>query len=344
MAFAASDPLPGLGTDPAKNTVSGLSSGAFMATQFGVAYAKEIQGVGIVAGGPFFCSGIGGFGAERFIQNATTNCLNPVGPAPSGKAAWKEARSLAEKHEIDSTDHIARQRIYIFTGGHDTVVSPRVVEQTQLFYEAAGVPARQIRFVSFPGAGHALVTANGSDLACAANTSPNLNNCGFVQAHDILRWLYGDKLKEPAERLGGSWVSFDQTEFIREAFRQIQEKDPKRYIGLAETGHAYIPAACREKNSACRTHVVFHGCFQQEQLLGDRFYRTGGYNELADTNGIVVLYPQTVSSARNPQGCWDFWGYSSKNPAAPDFYTRRGPQMLAIDAMLRRLNSAPRSH
>jgi poly(3-hydroxybutyrate) depolymerase len=30
-------------------------------------------------------------------------------------------------------------------------------------------------------------------------------------------------------------------------------------------------------------------------------------NEWADTNNIIVLYPQAVPSYGNDYGCWDWW-------------------------------------
>ena len=37
-------------------TVSGISSGAYMAQQFAVAFSKTVSGTGVVAGGPYFVS------------------------------------------------------------------------------------------------------------------------------------------------------------------------------------------------------------------------------------------------------------------------------------------------
>jgi poly(3-hydroxybutyrate) depolymerase len=37
-------------------TVSGISAGAFMASQFHVAFSSRVEGVGILAGGPFYCA------------------------------------------------------------------------------------------------------------------------------------------------------------------------------------------------------------------------------------------------------------------------------------------------
>src|SRR3954447_16166975 len=46
-------PIPNL--DRSAITVSGLSSGGFMAHQFHIAFSKLVTGAGIIAGGPFRC-------------------------------------------------------------------------------------------------------------------------------------------------------------------------------------------------------------------------------------------------------------------------------------------------
>ena len=91
--------------------------------------------------------------------------------------------------------------------------------------------------------------------------------------------------------------------------------------------------------------MAIHGCLQGAAVIGDKYYTTTGYNEIADTNKIIVLYPQVEPSEPipyNPQGCWDFWGYSSSDPENPVFYTRESPQMKAIVGMLEQL-AEPRS-
>ena len=52
----AAEALPQLATALAATSVSGLSSGAYMAGQIEIAHAKDIVGAGIVAGGPFACA------------------------------------------------------------------------------------------------------------------------------------------------------------------------------------------------------------------------------------------------------------------------------------------------
>jgi len=91
-----------------------------------------------------------------------------------------------------------------------------------------------------------------------------------------------------------------------------------------------VPKAC--ESGHCRVHVAFHGCRQNAQAIGERFAREAGYNRWADTNRLIILYPQTIVRYLwlfNPRGCWDWWGYSGA-----DYATRDGAQLRAIKAML----------
>ncbi len=54
-AFAA-DALPSFDVNAERTSVSGLSSGAYMAGQFHVAFSGTVIGAGIVAGGPYGCA------------------------------------------------------------------------------------------------------------------------------------------------------------------------------------------------------------------------------------------------------------------------------------------------
>ncbi len=113
-----------------------------------------------------------------------------------------------------------------------------------------------------------------------------------------------------------------------------------------------MPAACRPGAAAaaepCRLHVVLHGCRQSAQRLGEVFFRNVGVNEWADTNRIVVLYPQarsvevgdfrtpqpTDAFNTNPQGCWNWWGYAYDDR----YLTKDGVQVRAIWAMIQRIS------
>lgn len=66
------------------------------------------------------------------------------------------------------------------------------------------------------------------------------------------------------------------------------------------------------------------------------FVENAGYNEWADANDIVVLYPQaefqgSIQHAK-PQGCWDLWGYTDAN-----YHTRDGQHIKAVWKMVQAL-------
>jgi len=48
--------LAGFNADIRESSISGISSGAFMAVQFATAWSSLIKGVGVVAGGPYWCA------------------------------------------------------------------------------------------------------------------------------------------------------------------------------------------------------------------------------------------------------------------------------------------------
>lgn len=95
-----------------------------------------------------------------------------------------------------------------------------------------------------------------------------------------------------------------------------------------------MPTVCTQANAHCKVHVAIHGCGQSAQSVGDKFVTDTGYNEWADTNQLLILYPQVNKSVipYNPSGCWDWWGYTGA-----DYATKSSVQMKAILGMVKRL-------
>ena len=85
--------------------------------------------------------------------------------------------------------------------------------------------------------------------------------------------------------------------------------------------------------SGCRVHIVFQGCLQSRTTdgFGDAFIERTGYLRYADTNRIVLLFPQTNANTA-PNACWDWWGHASS-----DHLSQSAPQLAAVRAMLDRL-------
>ncbi|XP_046585215.1 uncharacterized protein LOC124292207 isoform X1 [Haliotis rubra] len=99
------------------------------------------------------------------------------------------------------------------------------------------------------------------------------------------------------------------------------------------TAYAYIPSGCYDSTVVCKLHVAFHGCKMQRETIGDVFARHAGYNEVAELNNIILLYPQIKSDLiSNPNGCWDWWAYTGAN-----YDTKGGVQMKAVKNMIDRV-------
>ena len=101
---------------------------------------------------------------------------------------------------------------------------------------------------------------------------------------------------------------------------------------MADTGYVFVPKDCEaETDAPCRVHIALHGCKQDVGDIGELYVDDTGYNAWADTNRIIVLYPQTVTGRyrlpSNPQACWDWWSYVTHDDS---YVTKSGRQIKAI--------------
>lgn len=326
--------LPALGTIIDQTTVSGISSGAYMAGQFQMAHAKIVTGAAIIAGGPYGCaesafSGmvVGPFETMLNASKAISGCMQnamAMWGVPNPALLADKAVDRAADGAIDPIADAVRDRIYLFSGKNDHTVTPAIVASAAEFYRRLGVPDANIRFVSNLPAGHAFVTDT-QGAACSTSAEPFIVDCDYDQVKDLLTHLLG-AIVPPAQTVSGRYVEFDQRDY----------GDDRSTSGMADTGVVYIPQPCRA--GGCRVHVAYHGCAQNRETVGEAFVEQTGFARWADTNRLVVLFPQTVATASNPQGCWDWWGYSGHN-----FLTRDAPQIRAVAAMLARLSEKPQS-
>ena len=299
--------------DLEETSVSGLSSGAYMAGQFHVAFSDSLKGAAIIAGGPYGCS-------KGQLPLALNQCMQTtLFGAPDPESLLARAQRFEQEDRIDPLANLLDDRVYIFSGTEDETVTQAVVDQTAAFYRLAGLPDAAIRYVDDRPAGHAFITED-QGATCSTTDSPFINDCDYDQAGDLLQHIYGP-LDPPVAAPSGQLIEFDQAEFL---------PNPTSH-GLNDTGFVYVPADCAA-GEACRVHIAFHGCKQTTALIGDRFRTTTGYRRWADSNGIIILYPEAHSTLTNPNSCWDWWGYDDQNYA-----TKTGRQMAAVHAMLLRL-------
>jgi hypothetical protein len=241
---------------------------------------------------------------------------------PRAPGLLNRAEALAQADKIAPLEGLAGDRIFLFWGGNDETVLRGVVEAAEAFYRKAGVPAANIAFVKHPQAAHAFVTEEGGP-ACGTKGAPFINDCDYDQAGAILTQIYGP-LQPPGGAVETNYVPFGQAPYAA-GFK---------HAGLAAEGVAYVPAGCRTQGG-CAVHIVFHGCKQGRPVAGDAVVKGSGFARWAETNRIVLLFPQVKSDGTggaNPNGCWDWWGFTG-----PDFLAREAPQMRAVRRMLDRL-------
>jgi hypothetical protein len=302
----------GFHIDLQQTSVSGLSSGAFMAVQFHVAFSSIMQGAAIFAGGPFDC-------AQGSVVNALTECADALEP-PDVTPLVALTQQWASAGFLDDVSGLARQRVFLFGGAEDTTVNPVVMDALDTYYQAFLNP-QSIDYESRqPGTGHTMPTLDYGG-PCALSAAPWIGKCSYDGAGEALAQIYGP-LSPSSPSPTGTFLPLAQGDFVA---------DPASH-SLADTAYVYAPASCAN-GEVCRIHVAFHGCLQEATgPVGNAFYTNAGYNAWADTNHIVVVYPQTIASAANPsnpEACWDWWGYDS-----PDYAQKSGPQMAMVRAMI----------
>jgi predicted esterase len=343
---SAADRLAAYPVDPSQISVAGISSGAFMANQLHVAHSADVMGAALIAGGLYGCAvqDVTSGGVIALASQAVSACMEQPFLLNDVNAYKARIGEFAARHWIDPPSNLAHSRVYLFAGGADTVVNPKVVIEAAALYSDLGLPKANIDFVDRSGpaahAGHSWVTVKWGG-ACDVNALPYIDHCDYDQAGEELKAIYGEGLTAPAPALAGRIIAFDQREFA--------PKGVAKGNGLSDTGYVYVPKTCEAgAGSACRLQVVFHGCQQSAETLGDVFYTHIGVNEWADTNRIVVLYPQTHAVEpeelppelalwgelyANPNGCWNWWGYADDR----QFLTKKGVQIGAIWAMVERI-------
>lgn len=313
VACAPAEPpppaLPALQIDPARVTVSGLSSGAYMAQQLHLAYSDRIAGAALLAGGPYGC-------AQGDLRTALAQCMAPEDASvPDLGLLAERVRERAGDGRLAPLDGLQDDRVWVYRGTGDQVVGGQVSAAAADLYDALDSRAVVQRRFDLPFA-HLLPTATPGDT-CLTAEAPYIARCAFDAAGEVFTALYDTAA--PADQASGELRRFDQRPYA------VDPGDPP---GL-DSGYVYLPAACAT-GTRCGLHIALHGCEQSSEVIGDLYARSGGFNRWADAAQVVVLYPQTRATLRplNPKGCWDWWGYTGA-----DYDTRDGAQPRWIARM-----------
>ena len=300
-----------LNIDPKSLTVSGVSSGGYMAHQFHIAYSDLVKGAGLIASGPFGC-------AENSLQTALSNCLNNT--KTMDKTNYLSKLKNLNNTDISSLENLKKSKVWIYRGTNDTTVSENVVKAQAEVYRALN--AQVVEVYNFPS-GHGVPTKS-FGINCEMTESPFINNCGFDAASALLHYINDTPLSRSETNSNldnkGKIIAINQAEYLL-------KNDSNT---LADTGYLYAPKSCIN-GEKCKLHIAFHGCQQNQESIEMQFIENAGYNEWADQNNTVILYPQTTASdvPLNPKACWDWWGCTGDN-----YQTKNGKQMKHVYQMV----------
>lgn len=290
--------------DPGRITVSGLSSGAYIAGQLHIAHSSLFNGLAMVAGGPYYC-------AEGSLTKGIGPCVKGGDVGIERLLAY--AGAMADTGKVDDLANLADDSVWIFHGALDDVVSKDPSDAAVSLYTQL-INADAIAYVTDVEVVHGLPTI-ATGAPCDTFSTPFINACDYDAAGEMLRALYGE--------LGA------RTDASGE-LRVVQQPDFDA-AQMLEHAFLYVPASCASGTS-CGLHVAMHGCSQSAEFVSDAFAAGSGFNEWAESNELLVLYPQVAASKimpLNPYGCWDWWGYTNE-----DYATKDGPQIAVIKRMI----------
>ena len=343
----AAEPLPPVSAHTERISVSGLSSGAAMATQLSVAYSDRVAAVGMMAGPPYGC-------AQGASRTAVINCLTmPIeyfgfelpawitGPRENiaADALIASARRYAQAKQIPTLENLKQQKVWVSRGHLDKTVGPKATQAVRDFYQAFGA---QLTPLDEPPVPHTLPTDKTGLGACDGKQidADYVSSCGIDNVGRMFGHLFGWPASARGNAQAASLKTFDQSPYIESS--PGKKRSPEA-LSMATTGHVYIPASCAA--GGCQVHVAIHGCQQGNDAAFDAYSRLGGYNEWAETHRLIVLYPRVIPSSLspyNPRGYWDWWGYSPVDSSDLLAYAKRGaPQMLSIMNMVQALSLKP---
>lgn len=290
--------------NPNTVTISGLSSGGYMAGQFHLSHSEKIKGVGIFSAGPYYCS-------QGDIAKAATDCMaNPE------NLDLDYLLQIAQEHSklnlIDNLDNVQKSKVFNFLGLKDSRVLADVSKKLDFFYESLNADVKTEILVDSE---HAFPTENELNNKCDYLGSPFINNCAFNGALNALKFIGNpdtfneENLKEKQDLL--KTIKIKQENLI-----EIDQRPFFSYekISMNDKGFLYIPDNCKDNNKVCDLHVVFHGCKQTLDHIEKSFIEKTGFLEIAEVFDVVLLFPQALKSEDqpfNPNGCWDFWGYNT---------------------------------
>eukprot|EP00658_Telonema_sp_P-2_P084454 TRINITY_DN9376_c0_g1_i4.p1 TRINITY_DN9376_c0_g1~~TRINITY_DN9376_c0_g1_i4.p1 ORF type:complete len:201 (+),score=55.73 TRINITY_DN9376_c0_g1_i4:76-603(+) len=168
----------------------------------------------------------------------------------------------------------------------------------------------------------------------------------LVGSEMCIRDRYGSNLTAPhsSSSKPENLLVFDQSKYWVNASHP-ELKSPHLpsdgSAGLAGQAKAYVPQRCLATSKAppglkCRMHLYHHGCAGGwDSVFYNGATQHSGFNEWAEENDIIVIYPAMSSwgvTEQSLSGCWDGYGQTGS-----DYSLKSGAQISVIRQMVAEL-------
>jgi len=323
-ALSQPAPLPRLKIDSKQISVSGISSGADFTVQFHIAFSDVLMGAGVFAGEPYHCA------VTRFEDDPPKIPYDHCKTYPK----WVNVSLLADYAieeeklgNISPLKNLLDDLIYLYLGTKDPIYLPGSVAITGDFYKIFLKSETQVHLENTIPSLHCIPTVDYGTPCGTSGDPPGIEKCNYDGAGVCLSHIYQNTpLKPPKTASDGNLFEFDQTPYFGSIFP-----------GLADIGWIYIPPSCQPHSNPnpCLLHIFFHGCGMDFSYPGFNFtyIKHAGFNPWAESNNIVVLYPQMggYKNGTHQQlgGCWDSYGDTGE-----DYCLKTGVQMATVRRMI----------
>lgn len=283
-----------------------------MSEQIAIAHSKDIEHVGVFSGSIYGCS-------QGNVQAALNICMASTDKIDE-KRSLEYLKKKTNPDEIDSTENIKKQKVFLFHGKLDKVVKFDVLAKNEKFYQNLKATTKS---QSLENLGHSFATSNPTGADCESSSSPYINNCQYNSVEEFFKFMY------PNVTTTNSVPDKTRLFYLDAETFTTKEKLTSAY--MSKDVYLYIPKAC--ENHTCSAHLALHGCHQAPEFVKMDFIEKAGYIEAAEKYNTIVIFPSILKSAGNPYGCWDWWGYSDPK----NFDTKKAPQIEVLYNLMKQL-------
>ena len=284
-----------------KISISGVSSGGYMAEQFAIAHSE------LVAAGIPGCVRLNKLiDIHRCMKTSDQVNLQEI------KMLY---RAKEKSHLIAGLDSFRTMKVHLYHGQLDQTVAPSMMLLNQQLIESFGAKVSS-KFIANLAHGLPVFKAKNQ---CQQTASPWLNQCEVSGALDLFGQLYSDRFNQ--KLVDGKW-------FIYQLENELLTDDEFNKSFLNTVLATYVPQVCEKKD--CPVHMVLHGCQQSPEFVDEQFLLNSDFVQAANQYSVVLFFPSVKSSSQNPYGCWDWWGYTGIH-----YDDQLGPQVRVLEKIVR---------